>query len=187
MKKIVLARHGETEYNRLQKITGQLDIPLNDDGLEQAMMLAIELKDVYFDAIFSSPLKRCRQTVNEIKKFHSRVPLVFDERLRECNAGVMEGQSNSVMSEYNDKFTPAGGESFFQLQKRVYGFIEEQVVDSEYKRVLIVSHGGPIKVIRSYFENTQVLSTQEMSIKNCSYWVINYNPQELARCAVKKT
>lgn len=179
MKKIILARHGETEYNRLKKITGQLDIPLNNDGIEQAMMLSIELKDVYLDAIFSSPLKRCRQTVSEIKKFHKGVPLIFDERLKECNAGVMEGKSTTKMHEYSDTFTPKGGESYFELKKRIYDFIDQQIIESSCNRILIVSHGGPIKVFRSYFENTSLLSTEEMSIKNAKYWVVTLSDNKI--------
>jgi broad specificity phosphatase PhoE len=178
MKKIILARHGETEYNRLKKITGQLDIPLNSDGIEQAMMLSIELKDVYLEAIFSSPLKRCRQTVTEVKKFHRGVPLIFDDRLKESNAGVMEGKATSKMHEYSETFTPKGGESYFDLKKRIYDFIDCQIIQSSYDRILIVSHGGPIKVFRSYFENTALLSTEEMSIKNAKYWVITFSENQ---------
>lgn len=183
MKKIILARHGETEYNRLGKVTGQLDIPLNNDGLEQAMMLSVELKDVYLDVIFSSPLKRCRQTVSEIKKFHRGIPLIFDDRLKECHAGVTEGKLTLKMHEYSETFTPRGGESFFDLKNRIYDFIEQQIIGNTYNRILIVSHGGPIKIFRSYFENTALLSAEEMSIKNAKYWVINLseNKSEVLR------
>jgi len=171
-KTIYLARHGETEYNRLQKITGQLDIPLNDVGLEQAMMMSLSLKDVYFDIIYCSPLKRSRQTVAEIKKFHKGVPVVFDSRLKECNAGVMEGESCTTMADYTEKFTPRGGESFYHLRGRVRDFLTDQIYAKHFENILIVSHGGPIKVIRSFFENTDTLSEKEMSIKNAHYWII---------------
>jgi len=164
---IYLARHGETEYNRLKKITGQLDVPLNDDGIEQAMMLSIELKDIYFDAIFCSPLKRCRQTV--------------DERLKECDAGILEGESTSFMEEYSENFTPRGGESYFHLKKRLRDFIEDQVDSKNYENVLVISHGGPLKVIRSLFEDVKILSQEEMSIKNCNYWIIKTD----AVCTIK--
>ncbi|OGB56511.1 hypothetical protein A2Y26_02585 [candidate division CPR2 bacterium GWD2_39_7] len=178
---IYLARHGETEYNRLKKITGQLDVPLNDDGIEQAMMLSIELKDIYFDAIFCSPLKRCRQTVNEVKKFHRNTPLIFDERLKECDAGILEGESTSFMEEYSENFTPRGGESYFHLKKRLRDFIEDQVDSKNYENVLVISHGGPLKVIRSLFEDVKILSQEEMSIKNCNYWIIKTD----AVCTIK--
>ncbi|OIP24783.1 hypothetical protein AUK11_02405 [bacterium CG2_30_37_16] len=178
-KTIYLARHGETEYNRLQKITGQLDIPLNDVGLEQAMMLSLSLKDIYFDVIYSSSLKRCRQTVTEVKKFHKGVPIVFDSRLKECNAGVMEGEPCSVMADYTEKFTPRGGESFYHLKSRVRDFLADQIYAKDFENILVVSHGGPIKVIRSFFENTDTLSEKEMSIKNANYWIIKTNLKEL--------
>jgi len=178
---IYLARHGETEYNRLGKITGQLNVPLNENGLEQAMMLAIDLRNVYFDALFSSPLKRCRQTVNEIKKFHKETPLIFDNRLMECGAGVMEGEPRHDKWEYSEKFTPRGGESFFNLRKRVQEFIIQQVLENSFSNMLIVSHGGPIKIIRGFFENTDILSASEMSIKNCNYWIINTDSKSILK------
>lgn len=184
---IYLARHGETEYNRLKKITGLLDVPLNDNGVEQAMILAIELKDTYFDAIYSSPLKRCRQTVAEIRKFHVGTPIIFDNRLTECDAGVQEGEPWSKTKEYSEQFTPRGGESFLDFRKRIEEFINDQVFTKEYNCILVISHGGPIKVFRSFFEDTRVLSAAEMSIKNCHYWVIKSELQRIGNVLVKRT
>ncbi len=68
--KIFLARHGETEWNRINRFQGISDISLNAKGRDQAEALASALKDETIDAIYSSPLTRARETAKAIRNFH---------------------------------------------------------------------------------------------------------------------
>ena len=88
--KFIFVRHGETEYNRLNKrMGGWIDEPLNETGLKQAEELARKLKD-NFDIIISSPLKRAKKTSEIIaKKFNKKI--VFSDYLKERDLGSLSG------------------------------------------------------------------------------------------------
>lgn len=87
---IYLMRHGETEWNRTGRLQGQSDIPLNEFGIRLAEKTAEGLKDVNFDAVFSSPLQRALKTA-EIVAGSRAVTVETDERLREIYFGSGEG------------------------------------------------------------------------------------------------
>ncbi len=86
---IYLIRHGETDWNTKRLLQGATDIPLNQNGIEVAQLTAEGLCDVVFDVIFTSPLKRARQTA-EIIRGERRIPIIPDERLREIAFGPFE-------------------------------------------------------------------------------------------------
>ena len=65
---IYIVRHGETDWNILKKLTGQTDIPLNLNGIKQAKEVREKLKNIKFDYVFSSPLKRAYETAKIITK-----------------------------------------------------------------------------------------------------------------------
>ncbi len=73
--RIILIRHGETEWNRLHRFQGRSDIPLNPKGNDQAFALALALKNETITAIYSSPLKRALETASNIGRFHPSTPL----------------------------------------------------------------------------------------------------------------
>ena len=75
--KIYLMRHGETEYNRVGRLQGQSDIPLNEFGIQLAEKTAEGLKSVSFDAVFSSPLQRALETARIAEKIVNRVSFVL--------------------------------------------------------------------------------------------------------------
>ena len=68
--RIILVRHGETEWNRIRRFQGRSDVPLNQEGRDQAQALALALKDECLAAIYSSPLVRAVGTARLIKAFH---------------------------------------------------------------------------------------------------------------------
>ena len=89
--KIYVARHGETSWNARNIICGRTDIPLNERGKEQAMLLAERLAGVSIDRIIASPMIRARQTAETAAEKHG-LPIMFDERLIEQNFGIYEGK-----------------------------------------------------------------------------------------------
>ena len=97
---IFVVRHGQTEWNVMKKMQGSADIELNEKGLSQASDTADMLRDLAFDIIFCSPLKRAKQTA-EIINDDRGLNIIFDERLRERNYGEFEGTSKSSF-DYNE-------------------------------------------------------------------------------------
>jgi probable phosphoglycerate mutase len=133
--RILLIRHGETDWNRIRRFQGRSDLPLNQKGKDQAHALALALKDESLTAIYSSPLIRTLETARLIKVFHPSIPLFEEEGLVEMNLGEFEGmEAQRWAAEYQDfrriwQETPAsvimpGGESLQEVQTRAIGTLE---------------------------------------------------------------
>lgn len=160
MAKIYIVRHGQTDYNKKELFQGQIDIPLNQTGLAQAHDAAEQLKDIKFDAVYSSPLSRARETCEIILNNNAYDgKILFDKRLMERSFGICEGES---AKERFDKFgswwdlsSPhvfEGGESIDDMFKRVHNFLND--IKGKYKgNILIVMHGGVGRAIHFYFNN----------------------------------
>jgi phosphoserine phosphatase len=127
--RIILIRHGETEWNRLHRFQGRSDIPLNPKGNEQACALAFALKDETIMAIHSSPLVRAIETASHIGKFHPSTPLIKELGLIEMDLGEFEGMEAQQWAVQHQDFrktwekNPAtlsmpGGESLQEVQNR---------------------------------------------------------------------
>ncbi|MBI2064645.1 MAG: histidine phosphatase family protein, partial [Candidatus Yanofskybacteria bacterium] len=82
---------GETEWNKIGIVMGQSDSPLTEAGLEQVKTTAQELKDIHFDAIFSSDLHRAQRTA-EIIKLERQLAVQASKALRERTYGSWEGK-----------------------------------------------------------------------------------------------
>ena len=87
---IYLIRHGETDYNKVRRLQGVTDIPLNARGIELAQKTAERLKDIHFDRIYTSPLIRARKTA-EIIRGNRDLEIIPTEGLREISFGDYEG------------------------------------------------------------------------------------------------
>lgn len=127
--KIILVRHGETEWNRLHIFQGRSDIELNRKGNIQAQALALALQNENMTAIFSSPLTRAKETALHIHRFHSTVPLIENSGLIEMNLGDFEGMKGSQWKEQYKDFRKQweqnpgtlampNGESLYGVQQR---------------------------------------------------------------------
>ncbi|NWG03875.1 MAG: histidine phosphatase family protein [Syntrophaceae bacterium] len=133
--RIFLVRHGETDFNLSHRFQGRKDIPLNQEGKNQARALALTLKDKPLIAIYSSPLIRAIETARFIKDFHSSTPLFEEEGLIEMDLGEFDGMEAAYWSaHYQDFFktwrsSPGclkmpGGESLQEVQMRAIDTIE---------------------------------------------------------------
>lgn len=151
---IILIRHGETDWNAAGRIQGHLPVPLNARGAAQAEALAVHLRDVPFDAIYSSDLLRARQTAALIAELSGH-EIHDDERLREWDLGILAGmlrveaerdypQAARIYREYRVDETIPGGESIRQRFERVTGAVGDISTRHRRETVLVVSHGGPL-------------------------------------------
>jgi broad specificity phosphatase PhoE len=150
--KLTVVRHGETTHNAKKINMGHGHGKLSALGKKQAQALGKELKKRKFDFIYCSDLKRCKDTLKEIAKFHKHIPVVFTEQLRERNVGIYEGRSRAEMDQVFEKyrgpaenFKPKGGESVGEHKDRVRTFIEYLKKNHAKDRVLLVTHGGVLR------------------------------------------
>jgi len=90
--RLLLVRHGETEWNRKGQFQGQIDVPLNDNGRVQAAQAAEFLKPIQIDAAVSSSMSRPKETAEIILKYHPQVELQLRDDLREISHGLWEGK-----------------------------------------------------------------------------------------------
>jgi probable phosphoglycerate mutase len=127
--RIYLVRHGETHWNLTHRFQGRKDVPLNQEGKDQARALALTLKDVPLVAIYSSPLVRATETARVIKEFHPSTPLFEEEGLIEMDLGEFDGMEAAHWFAHHQDFIKAwrtapgclkmpGGESLQEVQTR---------------------------------------------------------------------
>jgi phosphoserine phosphatase len=90
--RLLLVRHGETEWNRQTRFQGQIDVPLNDNGRQQAQKAGEFLQDVAIDFAVSSSMLRPKETAEIILKHHPQVKLELQDGLREISHGLWEGK-----------------------------------------------------------------------------------------------
>ena len=93
--RILLVRHGETDWNRQGRFQGQIDIPLNSNGHKQAEAARSFLENVKIDRAYSSSMSRPRETAEGILKSHPGVPLTVTDGLMEIGHGQWEGKLES--------------------------------------------------------------------------------------------
>jgi probable phosphoglycerate mutase len=151
---LVLIRHGETDWNAEGRIQGHLPVPLNERGREQAEALAVHLREIPFDAVYSSDLLRARQTAEAIVR-RSGHEILFEERLREWDLGIISGmlrieaerdfpQAARIYRNYLVDEPLPGGESIRRRFERVTRAVADIASGHREQRVLVVSHGGPL-------------------------------------------
>ena len=148
--RLILVRHGETEWNRQSRIIGHTEIALNETGRRQAVLLAQALRDEKVSAIYASPLQRTRETAAEISRVLG-VKVEFDDALKEIAAGDIDGLTFEEVAELHGDFfkhwmrgDPAlrlpGGESFTDLRDRTWPAVQRIVGAHCDGDVIIVSH-----------------------------------------------
>ena len=172
---IYFVRHGETDYNVKGIAQGQLDIPLNQAGRNDATVLSGVLEDYEFDAIYCSPLVRAKETAEIINKKHD-VEIIFDDRLKEFNAGQRQGTTLEEWGEEREKdfmVNPEkyGAESNLEFYTRCAAAYDDIPKD---KNVLIVAHGGVYKNIYRHINGIKDLTAKVSLPGNCS--VIEVTP-----------
>lgn len=148
--KLYFARHGETDWNVINRTQGWTDIPLNSTGVAQAEALREKLAklDYAFDAVYTSPLKRAYQTA-EIATA-GQYPLLIDDRLKERNCGEFEGKPRTLIFDCDiDFLSPEvnsgafGVEPINTMTARVRDFLRElQAKYPENAKILIFTSNG---------------------------------------------
>ncbi|MDQ1339281.1 MAG: alpha-ribazole phosphatase [Campylobacterota bacterium] len=145
---IYLARHAEVEEKYKGCYNGQIDIDISKKGQKEAKKLADNLKNIEFDIVYSSDLKRCRQSV----QYFDKKQVIFDESLREKSFGECEGLNyeeicklkNTKYESFEQWISVLGGEDFDGFIKRVEQFFKTKILNSDRENILIMTHAGVI-------------------------------------------
>jgi probable phosphoglycerate mutase len=175
---LYVVRHGETTWNREGRVQGHTDVPLNEAGRQQARDLGERLTGVRFHAAYASDLARARETAEII--VGDAFPVVSLLELRERDCGRWEGQLFAEIAERDPTgwqawlnpdplVAPHGGENETQLNTRIGGALQRIVDRHPDHTVLVVSHGGAIRVALNAWLN---LPARLGPITNCAAFVV---------------
>ena len=163
--RLYILRHGQTDYNKEGIFQGQNDIELNEEGIRQAKTAAKSLKDIKFDKVYVSPLKRALQTA----KIVTDNELEVDNRIIERSFGKLEGKK--TIPDYEKRIEEFGIETLEDLEKRVECFLS--VVFQKYKgneNILVVTHGGVAQIINKLLDkNYNDNNFKDFRLKNANY------------------
>lgn len=166
MTEILLVRHGETDWNRENRVQGHADTSLNATGLEQARALAVVLATECLDVVYASDLLRARHTAEIIASVHG-LEVVLDDGLREKNFGSWEGLTGTEIAERFPDAVRGGwgdGETSEQVAERAICTIERIRARHQSGCVLVVSHGGTMRAILGHLGHLEV---EHGPIGNC--------------------
>ncbi len=158
MTTILLARHGETDWNREMRFQGHSDPPLNETGRAQARALAERLAAEKLDAVYSSPLQRARETAEIVAAPHG-LPVQVEPGLMEVDVGSWSGLTRAELEEHDREALRSwldhgpgwtGGETYEQMAERVVHALERIEAEHPDGRVLLVTHGGSLRAVQAH-------------------------------------
>lgn len=159
--RLLLVRHGETDWNRQTRFQGQIDVPLNDNGRQQSQKAGEFLQEVAIDFAVSSTMLRPKETAEIILKQHPNVKLDLQDGLKEISHGLWEGKlETEIEQEFPGelqrwRLVPAQvqmpeGENLQQVWERsvaAWQSIVEAALTNQFKTVLVVAHDATNKTL----------------------------------------
>lgn len=158
--RLLLVRHGETDWNRQQKFQGGIDVPLNDNGRQQSQRAAELLKDVPLVFAFSSPMLRPKETAEIILQHHPQIQLQLQAGLREISHGLWEGKLEPEIEQtypgelqrwrtVPDQVQMPEGENLQQVRERAIAAWQDilAAVAERPQTGLVVAHDATNKVL----------------------------------------
>ena len=177
---VVLVRHGETDWNRENRMQGWAPSTLTDRGREQARALGDHLTTRYeFDRLEASDLRRTRETTALLREQGVSPAPSFERGWRERDFGVYQGLTKTELFERYPQFAattgvsavreePENGESLLAARERVLERWERLLADAAGETVLVVTHGGPIYLVLGHVRGQDVLTAvTDHSQHNC--------------------
>ncbi|HIH09830.1 MAG TPA: histidine phosphatase family protein [Candidatus Diapherotrites archaeon] len=187
--RLVLCRHGETDYNVQRRLQGVMNTLINKRGISQAGLISQKLKDEKFDFIFSSPLKRCVQTAKIIAKPHGG-KIIYRDGLAEVNLGKYTGMdrheievnfpgdwSRRVDSKYS--FLHEAGESYREVdEKRVKPLLSEFREKYSSRSILVITHAGICRLLLGSMLGLHPQEKMEIEFPNDCIYYIDYLPHK---------
>ncbi len=187
MTRLLLVRHGVTEYNSTRRFAGYTDVELSEEGRRQVERLRDYLVNDKIDAVYSSDLKRALVTA-EVVTTGRDVDIISCPELREVNYGDVEGltfqeigqrypEVAEMVVNFNLKLAFPGGESFEEFIERVTKFLNRLKKHAPPETILIVSHSGPLRVLVCYLLGIDQSCWRNMRCDNASVSIVDTYPQ----------
>ncbi len=182
MTKLLLVRHGESEFNHAGRFAGFSDVDLTDTGRWQVERLRERIADEKIDAVYSSDLKRAVRTA-EIAMEGRGMSITTCPEVREINYGEVDGLPFSeIKTRYPDlakqlstselELAFPGGETFSDFVQRVSTFKERLAKHAQTETVLLVAHGGPLRALLCSMLGIGQSSWWQLSIDNASLSIV---------------
>lgn len=186
--RMIIVRHGESEWNRIHRYQGQLDAPLSELGIEQARKVAERLRGEQVDCIYTSPLQRCSHTANIIANDHPNVPKHEDPALMEIHHGEWQGKyADEVHATYAEglqewrihpmRSQMPGGESFSNVLKRTVEFKERVLANHKDQTIIVCTHDVVIKVLVADVLDMNMDNINRIWLTNGSISAIDYGDE----------
>jgi broad specificity phosphatase PhoE len=149
--RIILARHGQTHFNRDRFIMGRMDSPLTEEGVLTARQVGLVVQRQQPDRVYSSPLGRARESAG-IYADGTTASIIIRDQMAELACGVWEGRAAAEVKPtgrrlrvtWDDK--PPEGESYRDAEVRVSSFIQELREHRDSATILVVGHAGVNRV-----------------------------------------
>lgn len=166
--KLVLVRHGESQWNAKDLWTGWTDIGLTEKGKQEARRAGDKLKDIAFDAAYTSRLSRAKETLKIILDTigQSAIPVYDSEAINERNYGIYTGKNKfEIKRQIGDEaflhirrgwdYPIPQGESLKQIYERVAPYYEKEILPhlQSGKNILIAAHGNSLRALMKYLEH----------------------------------
>ena len=186
--RLLLVRHGETDWNQQNIYQGQTDISLNENGKLQSKKVADFLKDVSIDKVFSSSLLRAKQTAEIILQHHQDVNLELNDGFKEIIHGLWEGKAETEIDlefpgalqqwyETPEQIKMPNGESLQHVWQRtieVYESILDTAFTDKLNTILIVAHGVINQILLCQILGLSAEYFWNFRQNNCCLNVIDY-------------
>lgn len=183
MSRLLLVRHGITEYNTTRRFGGQSDIELSADGHKQVERLRDRLADEKIDAVYSSDLKRALTTAEVITSGHD-LEIITCPELREMHYGECEGLTFDEITrlypelweqiiKFDFRLDFPGGETLNGFIERTITFLDRLNEHSQEQTILIVSHSGPLRVLICHLLGIDLSHWSQIGCDNASLSIVN--------------
>lgn len=188
-RRLVLWRHGRTEWNATRRFQGQIDVALDDTGRAQARQAAQQLAQLPPSAIVASDLSRAQDTAASLAAL-AGLTVQTDERLRETNAGSWQGLDRTeLLAAHGPELAawaggsdlrPGGGERRSEVAQRMVEAIEDALVEVPSDGTLVVvTHGGAARAAVGQLLDLPIANWAILGVlTNCAWTVLSEQPPD---------
>ncbi|MEM8535959.1 MAG: histidine phosphatase family protein [Chloroflexota bacterium] len=183
--RLLIVRHGESEWNRQGLYQGQYDAPLSELGLQQADALGQRLANEPLFAMYTSPLQRAAKTAEAVARYHTEIPFYTEKSLLEIDHGQWEGLTSTQVGErfgaglqewrvHPTRAQMPDGESFSNILKRVLDFRDRLYEQHPEQNILVSTHDVVVKILVADALGMNMDRINRIWVTNASISVIEY-------------
>jgi 2,3-bisphosphoglycerate-dependent phosphoglycerate mutase len=196
MGQLILLRHGQSQWNLENRFTGWTDVPLSEQGEQDAIASGKALKGRTFDAAFTSVLTRAIDTLSIVLETmgHGPLPITRDAALNERHYGDLQGLNKAETAQkfgeeqvklwrrsYSTR--PPGGESLEDCYNRVIPYLEAHILPLVHagKSVIVTAHGNSLKPMFKYFDGLSDDATAVMEVGLCLPYIYTFEGEKMTK------